>query len=313
MAKTLQISSGIDPTWHPLIHGGAPAWASEWGQDRYGVLVAFTLDDVTQRLRWIPPGRFEMGSPESETRDLARKDYERPWFEAEQPRHSVLIGQGYWLFDTPCTQALWTAVMGGNPSRFQSPRRPVEQVSWDEVQVFIQRLNARIPGLDLTLPSEARWEYACRADTDSALYSGPIEIMGLNHAPALDAIAWYGGNSGEGFELADGQDSTGWEDMQYPNPKSGSREVGLKRPNAWGLYDMLGNVWEWVQDDWHPNYNGAPVDGCAWVSGEAGAARVVRGGSWNSVASFCRCACRSSDQPDYRVNFLGFRCARVQA
>ena len=300
----------IDPSRHPLVAGRAPAWADAWGQDRHGVFAAFTLGAVTQRLRWIPPGRFRMGSPPDETQGLARNDTERPWFEREHPRHEVYLTQGFWLFDTPCTQALWVAVMDDNPSRFKSPDRPVEQVSWDTVQGFIDRINALIPGLALTLPTEAQWEHACRAGTDSALYNGPIEILGANHAPALDPIAWYGGNSGVGFELADGYDSSGWPEQQYRNPRSGTHPVACKGPNPWGLYDMLGNVWEWCLDglrDFGPDPAVDPVGGLA-----PGAARVVRGGSWFDYARFCRCAYRTRVAPDSRSDGLGFRCARVQ-
>jgi formylglycine-generating enzyme required for sulfatase activity len=208
---TVSAVTVIDTAWHPLVDGCPPDWASEWGEDRFGVFVAFTLGDVNQRLRWIPPGRFLMGSPEEETRGLARGDDARAGLEAEHPRHEVFITKGFWLFDTPCTQALWQAVMGDNPSRFRSPDRPVEQVSWDDVQIFLGRINERIPGLDLVLPTEAQWEHACRARTETALYTGDIEILGERNAPALDPIAWYGGNSGVDFELAEGYDSSGWE------------------------------------------------------------------------------------------------------
>jgi formylglycine-generating enzyme required for sulfatase activity len=283
-----------------------PPWADRRGTDAYGDWIEFSVPDptgsrVVQRLRWIAPGTFLMGSPEDEPGR----------YSDEGPRHQVTIGDGFWLFDTPCTQALWTAVMGANPSGFQSPGRPVEQVSWEDVQGFIARLNGLVPGLDLTLPTEAQWEYACRAGTDSALYTGPIEILGERNAPALDPIAWYGGNSGVGFELANGWDSSEWKEQQYPNPKSGTHPVGEKQPNPWGLYDMLGNVYEWVEDHWHDDYSSAPTDGSAWLDA-AGAARVVRGGSWLNVARFCRCASRSRVAPAVRVDDLGFRCARVQ-
>lgn len=238
--------------------------------------IAFTLDDVTQRLRWIPAGAFRMGSPGDEPGR----------YHDEDPQHIVSIPRGFWLFDTPCTQALWEAVMGENPSRFQSSDRPVEQVSWQDAQDFLERINARIPGLELVLPSEAQWEHACRAGTETAVYTGPVEILGERSAPALDAIAWYGGNSGVGFELEDGYDSYGWAEMQYPSPKSGTHPVGKKEPNAWGLYDMLGNVSEWVQDHWHESYEGAPTDGSAWIDLDA--------------------------SPDAGGSFLGFRPARAQ-
>jgi formylglycine-generating enzyme required for sulfatase activity len=300
----------IDPSWHPLVTGCPPAWASEWGQDRHGVFIAFTLDEVTQRLRWIPPGRFLMGSPEEETRGLAKEDHEREWFESEHPRHPVFITQGFWLFDTSCTQALWAAVMGGNPSEFKSLERPVENVSWEDVQGFMQRLNARIPGLDLGLPSEAQWEHACRAGTETALYAGPIEILGDANAPALDPIAWYGGNSNQGFELENGQERTWLREMQYPGGKAGTHPVKGKQPNAWGLYDMLGNVWEWCADgsrDYGEDYAIDPVGPL-----DTGAVRVVRGGSWNDVARYCRCAFRDGLAPDVRDFLFGFRCARAQ-
>jgi formylglycine-generating enzyme required for sulfatase activity len=302
----------IDTAWHPLVTGCPPAWASEWGEDRYGVFIAFTLGEVTQRLRWIPPGRFWMGSPEEETQGLAKGDWEREWFEKEHPRHKVIITQGFWLFDTPCTQALWETVMGENqnPSRFKSQDRPVERVSWDDAQEFVARINTRIPGLELTLPTEAQWEHACRARTETALYSGPIEILGQNNAPALDPIAWYGGNSGVGFELEEGDDSSSWPEVQYPNPTSGTHPVGKKKPNPWGLYDMLGNVWEWCADGWREYGERREVDPQGPM--DAGAARVFRGGSWGADARSCRSAFRGRSAPDYRDRVLGFRCARAQ-
>ena len=263
-----------------------------------------TARRVTQRLRWIPPGRFLMGSPETE----AGRD------SGESPRHEVRISRGFWLFDTPCTQALWQAVLGENPSRFQSPDRPVENVSWNGVQNFLARLNERIPGLDLVLPSDAQWEYACRAGTETAIYADDLQILGDRNAPALDAIAWYGGNSGVGFELGSGVDSSGWPDKQYPHERAGTRPVGSKEPNPWGLYDMLGNVWEWCADEWHDSYRGAPTDGSAWEdTASPGASRVLRGGSWHSHARIVRSAYRDADYPGFRNCSYGFRCARVQS
>ena len=278
------------------------------GRDRFGLWADIAVEanhgePVIQRLRWIPPGRFMMGSPDNEP---------GRWGD-EGPQHPVTNSNGYWLFDTPCTQALWEAVMPSNPSNFKSPLRPVEQVSWDDAKTFLQRINEKYQELELVLPSEAQWEYACRAGTETALYTGGIEILGERNAPALDAIAWYGGNSGEGYELPEGYDSSDWKEMQYRNPKSGTREVGQKQPNPWGLYDMLGNVWEWVEDPWHSNYELAPMDGSVWQSDEAGAGRVVRGGSWFSSARGCRSAFRYDRRPDGGSSRTGFRCARVQA
>jgi len=293
----------IDAAVHPLADGEPPDWASGWGDDRFGVFVDISLGAVTQRLRWVSPGRFTMGSPADE----------EGRFEDEGPQHEVTITEGFWLFDTPCTQALWVAVMRENPSRFKSPIRPVEGVSFEDVQRFISRLNDLAPGLELSLPSEAQWEYACRAGTEEATYAGEMRILGENNAPVLDTIAWYGGNSGVGFELDEGVDSGGWREKQHPHERAGTRPVGLKAANPWGLYDMLGNVWEWCADEWHDNYDGAPTDGSAWLDSEGGAAdRVVRGGLWINGARYVRAAVRDHDAPALRDVSLGFRCARVQ-
>ncbi len=305
----------IDTAWHPLADGCPPEWASGWGQDRFGVFVELTLgeinlDEVTQRLRWIPPGSFLMGSPEEETHGLAREEHERQWFEREHPRHEVFITEGFWLFDTPCTQALWQMVMDDNPSRFQSPKRPVERVSWGQAQEFLARINARIPGLDLLLPTEAQWEHACRARTETALYTGDIEILGRRNAPALDPIAWYGGNSGVDFDLEDGYDSSGWPEMQFPNAISGTHPVAKKKPNPWGLHDIIGNVWEWCRDGIRDYSSETSIDPIG--PEDADADRVFRGGSWSRHAGRCRSAYRALGHPDNRYNDLGFRCARAQ-
>ncbi|MCI5144602.1 MAG: formylglycine-generating enzyme family protein [Candidatus Electrothrix sp. AR3] len=277
----------IDTAWHPLANGNPPPWASGWGQDSYGVWLEFTLagedKPVTQRMRWISSGQFMMGSPEDEP---GRYKY-------EGLQHQVVIRQGFWLFDTPVTQALWQAVMANNPSKFHTDElRPVEQVSWKDCQQFVEKINEQHPGLDLSLPSEAQWEYACRADSSTALYTGPIEIHN-NAATALEPIAWYSKNSG-----------------------SKTHPVGQKQANDWGIYDMLGNVREWTADPWHDNYQDAPKDGRIWQEEDPEKSdelpRVVRGGSWCDWARDCRSAYREGDGPVFRFDGIGFRCVRVQ-
>ncbi len=283
-------------------------WASGMGRDRFGLYADFTLPGtkVTQRLRWIPPGRFMMGSPPDEPgRD-----------ENEGPRHSVTIAEGFWLMDTPVSQELWEAVMGrdANKSEFRSPRRPVDMVSFEDAQAFINAINAQFPGvdgLDLTLPSEAQWEYACRAGTETATWAGAMEIRGRNNAPILDAIAWYSGNAGKDFDLPNGYDVAGWVEKQYDFPKSGTRRIATKRANPWGLYDMLGNVAEWCLDLRHETYDGAPDDGSAWFTG-GDDMRVTRGGSWINFASEVRSAHREFSGESNESDDVGFRCARVQ-
>lgn len=281
--------------------GITPSWASDWGNDEFGAWASFTIAGVTQRLRWIEPGKFLMGSS---LREFGRRKDERP-------QHEVTISKGFWLFDTPCTQALWHAVMRGNRNRFQSPDRPVEQVSWNDAQDFIAQINAMVPGLSLSLPTEAQWEYACRAGTETALYTGPIDIKGERNAPDLDPIAWYGGNCGQGFELADGYDISDWRERQFNDSKGGTHPVGVKVPNGLGLHDMLGNVWEWCADS-QRNYDGSPrVDPLGPT--EDGAVRALRGGSWFNTAGNVRAASRNWKQPYERRDDFGFRCARGQA
>ena len=286
-ASTVQ----LDP--HPLATGFPPDWASGWGEDERAPWASITVRKATMRLRWIPSGRFLMGSPEKEAGR----------YEEEGPQHEVTIERGFWMFATPCTQELWEAVMGDNPSRFRSPTRPVEKVSWDDCQDFVKRLNGRLEGLVLSLPSEAQWEYACRAGTEAATYAGDMKILGENNVPVLDGIAWYGGNCGVEFDLPSGEDVSVWPEKQHAFERGGTRPVGLKRPNAWGLYDMLGNVWEWCADEYRRYGSDAS---------QRSADRVLRGGSWNDDARHVRAACRYGYDPGHRNDDIGFRCAEFR-
>ena len=273
----------LNPVKHPLQFGLPPSWASGWGQDEVGVFAELTVEHVSQKLRWIPAGSFMMGSPEEE----------QGRFSNEAPQHKVTIGSGFWLFDTPVTQALWFAVMGTTPSYFQGAERPVEQISWLDAKDFIDKLNSRIPDLGLRFPSEAEWEYACRAGTEGLNYAESLENeMEGEGTESLGQIAWYARNS---------------DDQTH--------SVAQKEPNNFGLYDMLGNVWEWCEDEWHSNYEGAPNDGAAWLrqpsypDAEGRGLRVIRGGSWGAGARVVRSAFRGRVEPSFRGDYLGFRCA----
>lgn len=270
----VKAGSVIDTAWHPLANGCPPSWASGWGQDSYGVFVEFTLGEVIQRLRWIPPGRFWMGSPEDEPERFVN-----------ERQHQVTLSLGFWLADTACTQALWQAVMGSNPSHFrEDPRQPVESVSWDDVQRFIDNFNAQVPGLSARLPSEAEWEYACRAGTTTPFSFG-INIT----TEQVNYNGEYPYNFGKKGR-----------NRARPVP------VGALPPNPWGLYEMHGNVWEWCRD-WYDDYPQEPViDPQGPVSGFD---RVLRGGSWFNYGRGERSANRYWNIPRYRHTFIGFRLA----
>ena len=217
----------------------------------------------------IPAGEFLMGSDK-------RKDPEAR--DEETPLHRVTISRPFYLGKYAVTQDQWEAVMESNPSKFKGRSNPVETVSWDEVQEFIRRLNIQEGNGCYRLPTEAEWEYACRGGTTGVYSFG-------DNAGSLGHYAWYADNSGE-----------------KPHP------VGQKRPNAWGLYDMHGNVWEWVQD-WYCRdyYSDSPSSDPRGLS--SGSYRVRRGGCWYSVEKSCRSANRYYFTPDYRYDVLGFRLA----
>jgi formylglycine-generating enzyme required for sulfatase activity len=215
----------------------------------------------------IPAGTFQMGSDDSDA------------YDSEKPMHTVRITQPFYLGKYEVTQGQWQAVMGNNPSKFTGdPNRPVESVSWDDVQEFIRRLNSREGGATYRLPTEAEWEYAARAGTTTRWSFG-------DEASQLELYAWYGENDG----------------LQ-------THPVGQLQPNRWGIYDMHGNVWEWVQD-WYGGYASSTAVDPAGPS--SGSGRVIRGGGWSSTARFCRSAFRGHDAPGYRYGYLGFRLLRV--
>ena len=214
----------------------------------------------------IQSGEFDMGSPANETGR----------FNDEGPIHRVTISEAFYLGKYPVTQKQWHEVMGDHPSSFKGDDLPVENVSWDSAKEFIKKLNKKENTQKYRLPSEAEWEYAAWAGTTTRYSFGDDDSK-------LGQYAWYDENSGK---------------KTHP--------VGKKEANPWGLYDVHGNVWEWVQDKWHNTYNGAPADGSAWED-EVSAIGVFRGGGWIDFARDCRLANRDYDVPSYRLRLLGFR------
>jgi formylglycine-generating enzyme required for sulfatase activity len=215
----------------------------------------------------LPAGKFLMGSSESDS---------------EKPPHQVKVNS-FAIGKYPITQAQYQAVMGNNPSYFKNnPQNPVEQVSWNDAQAFCQKLS-QITGKTYRLPTEAEWEYACRAGTTTRYYFGDNDNQ-------LGNYAWYYGNS---------------NDTTHP--------VGQKKPNGWGIYDMSGNVWEWCEDNWHDSYAGAPNDGTAWIDNDnrSQSRKCLRGGSWINYPDSCRSANRVRNYPVNHGSHYGFRVACV--
>ncbi|MCK6690917.1 MAG: formylglycine-generating enzyme family protein [Thermoanaerobaculia bacterium] len=237
--------------------------------------------DGCPEMVFVQGGRFTMGC-QSSARDGECYDYEKP-------PHEVTV-RDFYIGKYEVTQAEWRAVMGSDPPDLYNKgcdRCPVENVSWDDAQEFIRRLNART-GKKFRLPTEAEWEYAARGGNQSRgyLYSGSNNI---------GEVAWYQDNYQNGSTF--GAQKT-------------TRPAGTRKANELGIHDMSGNVWEWVEDDWHDNYQGAPTDGRAWVDrGSRGGARVYRGGLWSVIARYCRAASRYSCTPAYRYGNHGFRLA----
>jgi sulfatase modifying factor 1 len=304
------------PSDQPLAAGHPPSWASGWGHDQYGPFADITVGRVKQRFRWCPPGRFLMGSPEDEAGRHA-------W---EGPQHEVTLTSGFWMADSPVTQGLYLALTGANPSTYADAEhlnRPVEGVTWHAAVAFcvaieerLQRAGLADDGLVFRLPSEAEWEYACRAGTATATYEGDLTLRGENDAPELDPIAWYGGNSGVDYVLANGYDSSGWPEKQYPHSRAGTRVVGQKLPNTWGLYDKLGNVLEWCADSGNAREGypaGAEHGGRVNPLGLFGESCLYRGGSWLNQAFCSRAAYRYALPPWMSNADLGFRLSRGRA
>jgi formylglycine-generating enzyme required for sulfatase activity len=260
-------------------------------------------EGVTLTMLRIPAGSFEMGAPQTEAESSDR----------ERPVHRVTLGE-FLLGQTPITQAQWRAVAAWqrlehedekvwpesldpdpvaklkDPERFQDEQRPVVNVSWRDAKAFCQRLRLRT-GKNYTLPSEAQWEYACRAGTTTPFHCG---------ATLSTKLVNYNGRQvyGDGQKGVYRQQTT--DVFSFP-------------ANPWGLYDMHGNVWEWCSDQWHNNYEGAPEDGRAWIDDEVNEKKndmniwLLRGGSWDDRPADCRSAYRLNSRPVYRSGSFGFR------
>jgi formylglycine-generating enzyme required for sulfatase activity len=227
-----------------------------------------TTNSIGMEFILIPSGSFTMGS------STGNKD--------EEPPREIKISRFFFLQATQVTQGQWKEVMEYNPSHFKDCGIdcPVENVSWDDAQRFIQKLYEKEGNDRHRLPTEAEWEYACRAGTTNVYSFG-------DNKSQLEEYAWFADNS-----------------------QSKTHPSGTRKPNPWGLYDMHGNVYEWVEDDYHDNYKNAPDDGSSWVDDPRGTLRVIRGGSWFNDSQYCRSANRYSISPNLRLNFIGFRLAR---
>ncbi len=248
--------------------------SSEYSNIELFTILPIYTNSLGQEFKLIPAGTFTMGSPSDEP----GRDPD------EGPQHQVTLTQPFYMQNTEVTQEQWEAVMGTNPSYFTGcPTCPVEMVSWDDVQTYISYMNTMGEGT-YSLPTEAQWEYAVRAGSTTAFYNGGITDTGCKYDPNLDAIGWY-----------------------CYNADSETHPVARKAPNAWGLYDMSGNVYEWCQD-WLGNY---PAKALTDPTGpSSGPARVTRGGSWYNSAKHSRSANRSNSLAICSGSALGFRLTR---
>jgi formylglycine-generating enzyme required for sulfatase activity len=258
---------------------------SEWQQKTERITVSGYEQELAKGIAitmvQIPAGSFQMGSPDTEAERAS----------GEGPQHRVQL-QGFFLGKTPVTQVQWREVanwpqvnlkLNPYPAIFKGANRPVEQVSWEEAMEFCRRLSQRTK-LAYTLPSEAQWEYACRAGTTTPFAFGDTLTPDL-------------ANYDENYTYGSGPKG------QY---RKQTTDVGSFAGNAWGLQDMHGNVWEWCLDFWHDSYRGAPADGSAWKAA-GGTPRLLRGGSWGSGPRNCRSAYRGNYLPGRRSGLIGFR------
>lgn len=298
--------------------------------------------------RWCPPGTFSRGSPPEVEKVLAAAG-EKPEVYRSEKAHAVTLTHGFWLAETELTHGQWQGVMGTTvvdqgrkaladnalyqiwgkkqtwrdsagmradaaPSSVtadKSDKAPMYLVSWEEAVAYCVQAGrkVRLEGWEMVLPTEAQWEYACRAGATGLIYGGELIIRGDNYALGLDPIAWYGGNSSQEYTGA-GWSTVRWKQKQYTGSRAGPHRVATKKPNPWGFYDMIGNLSEWCADGNGPYPVGPVTDPAGAASSNY---RIRRGGSWSSMAVDCRAAARSAAEPGLRFNNLGFRPALVPA
>ncbi len=228
-----------------------------------------TFDGI--EFQWCPAGTFAMGSPSSEAGRAI-----------DETLHAVTIAKGFWLGKFEVTQAQWEDIRNTNPSFFEGNDRPVETVSWNDVQEYLVTFNATHSGATYRLPTEAEWEYACRAGSTSRFYWGED-----SNETAIANYAWYNANSSNKTHI-----------------------VGTKSPNEWGLFDMSGNVHEWCQDEYGDYPAGPVTDPMGAIPGDSA---VYRGGAWHlDQPYFCRSAARYYDLPNLKYNYIGFRLLRTE-
>jgi formylglycine-generating enzyme required for sulfatase activity len=273
-----------------------PIWAGSWGDDDYGLFAVICVGNASQLFRWVPPGSFLMGSPKEE----------RGRFESEGPQHRVTLTDGLWMADTACTQAFWAAVMEvESRSYFKGATLPVESVDWNESDAFAKRLTAQLKAsiysfpqslrrceFAVGLPTEAQWEYACRAKSITAFNVGKT---------ITSEQANFDGN----YPYLPGDAKGRFLEKTVP--------VKTYLPNAWGLFEMHGNVWEWCVDDMRTYQEQDEVDpGLQFLSAvkeDIGndSKRAIRGGSWGDEARYVRSADRYAGRRIYRYQDLGLR------
>ena len=250
----------------PIVFGQTPSQTQK-DNPNAGDRITLAIHGIEYAFRWCPPDTFIMGSPPSEA-DRNNNEFQ----------HQVVLSRGFWMFETEVTQEMWGSIMNNNPSRFKGGKLPVEQISWNDSQEYIKKLNdlgIAPAGFTFSLPTEAQWEHACRAGTTTAYHFG---------------------------RTLSREQANLWLRNQQ------TVEVGSYPANDWGLHDMHGNVWEWCLD-WYDEYPSGTINDPAGPL--LGSYRIIRGGSWCVGARLCRSAYRGGNAPALKNDFLGLRLALV--